>query len=55
MHSVSIHTLESFFQNDNEQRALAEKNLKEFAEINPNESLEFYISALEFNDLKVSF
>ena len=48
-----LEALNSFFDNNNEKRKSAENYLKEFASSNPNDSIDFYTSVLETNNLKV--
>jgi hypothetical protein len=53
MFANPFQALNSFFDNDNASRASAENYLKELAFSSPNDSLDFYISVLDIQNLKV--
>jgi len=53
MFANPFQALNSFFDTNNETRASAENYLKELAVSSPNDSLDFYISVLEIDNLKV--
>ncbi len=53
MFANPFQALNSFFDNNNATRASAESYLKELALSNPNDSLDFYISILDIDNLKV--